>query len=63
MYSNFLYILVKVLCGYLENLNMFGGLIKIPDLGFIVDLVNLQKKLSIRVPLFWETLVGSVMWA
>ena len=37
-------------------------LVKMPDLGFIVDLVNLQKKLSIRVPLFLESLVGSVMW-
>ena len=31
-------------------------------LGFIVDLVNMQKKLSIRVPIFLESLVGSVMW-
>ena len=37
-------------------------LVKIPDLGFIVDLVNLQKKLSIRVQLFLESLVGSLMW-
>ena len=37
-------------------------LVKMPDLGFIVDLVNLQKKLSIRVPLFLESLIGSVMW-
>ena len=28
-------------------------LVKMPDLGFVVDLVNLQKKLSIRVPLFF----------
>ena len=31
-------------------------LVKMPDLGLIVDLVNLQKKL------FLESLVGSVMW-
>ena len=37
-------------------------LVKMPDLGFIVDLVNLQKKLSIRVPSFLESLVGSLMW-
>ena len=37
-------------------------LVKMPDLGLIVDLINLQKKLSIRVPLFLESLVGSVMW-
>ena len=29
-------------------------LVKMPDLGLIVDLVNLQKKLSIRVPYFGE---------
>ena len=39
-----------------------NGLVKMPDSGFIVDLVSLQKKLSIRVPLFLESLVGSVMW-
>ena len=37
-------------------------LVKMPGLGFIVDFVNLQKKLSIRVPLFLESLVESVKW-
>ena len=37
-------------------------LFSMPDVGFIVDLVSLQKNLSIRVPLFLESLVGSVMW-
>ena len=36
-------------------------LVTIPDLGFIVDLVDLQKKISIRVLSFLESLVGSVM--
>ena len=37
-------------------------LVKMPDLSLIVDLVSLQKKLTIRVPLFLESLVLSVMW-
>ena len=37
-------------------------LVKMPDLVFIVDLNSLHNNLSIRVPLFLESLVGSVMW-
>ena len=33
-----------------------------PDLDFIVHLVTLQKKLSIRFPLCFESYVGSVIW-
>ena len=38
-----------------------NGLVKMPDLCFIVDLVSLQNKLSIKVSLFLESLVGSVI--
>ena len=36
-------------------------IVKIPDVEWIVDFLNLQKKLSINVPLFVDSLVGNVI--